>query len=405
MKKLMTLALCFAAIGSMSAQKANLDAAKKLSGKPDKIEEARALINQAKQNPETANDAQTYFIAGKIEFDSYDKKLTEKMINPASVDNVQMSELLLNGYDNFVKAIPLTAIPNEKGKIDTKTPKTIVNTLKGHATDFFDAGANFYNAQKVFPQAYEAFMIYGDMPDLDFMKNEKVELPDTLRGQAYFNAGVASYTGNDIYKSAEAFRKARNIGYDDKQAYIYELSCWQNALQRDSTIEQTAKQNIFEIATAGDKKFGLEEPIFINNIINILAADQKYDEALNTVNDRIAQNPDNGNLYGLRAFVYDRLGNDEKAVEDYRKVASIDNSDFGNLKEAAKKIYRVGADKWNAIEGNSEADRAARADVKTNYFEYAKAITDKLKTMNGNDSDNTLDYLIENIDYALSLAQ
>ena len=137
MKKLMTFALCFAAVGSMSAQKANVDAAKKLSGKPDKIEEARSLIQQAMENPETANDAQTYFIAGKIEFDAFDKDLTNSMINPASVDNVKMGQNLINGYHNFVKALPLAAVPNEKGKVDTKTPKSIVSTLKGHANDYF----------------------------------------------------------------------------------------------------------------------------------------------------------------------------------------------------------------------------------------------------------------------------
>ena len=59
MKKVITMALCLTAVGSLSAQKVNVDNAKKLSGKFDKIEEARTLIRQAMENPETANDAQT----------------------------------------------------------------------------------------------------------------------------------------------------------------------------------------------------------------------------------------------------------------------------------------------------------------------------------------------------------
>ena len=400
MKKLMTFALCFAAIGSMSAQKANVDAAKKLSGKPDQIGEARSLIKQAMENPETANDAQTYYIAGKIEFDAFDKDLTNAMINPESVDNVRMGENLLNGYTNFVKALPLAAVPNEKGKVDTKTPKSIVSILKGHTNDYFKSGADFFNAQKVYPEAYECFMIYADMPDQEFMQGEKLELPASDRGTAYFNAGLAAYSGNEIYKSADAFRKARNVGYEDKQAYIYEIACWQNAAMRDSTMEQTAKEKILEIAEAGDKKFGIEEPIFINNIVNFLVTDGKYDDAVAKVSSLISANPDNAGLYGLRGFVYDRMNNDEASVNDYRKAVSLDNVDFETLKNAGKKIYRTGADKWNTIEGNSEEARAARLDVKTNYFEAAKAITDKAKAMNSNDSD--LDYLIENIDYALT---
>lgn len=400
MKKLMTFALCFAAIGSMSAQKANVEAAKKLAGKPDQIEEARSLIKQAMENPETANDAQTYFIAGKIEFDAFDKDLTSSMINPASVDNIKMGQNLLNGYNNFVKALPLAAVPNEKGKVDTKTQKNIINTLKGHTNDYFKAGADFFNGQKVYPEAYESFMIYADMPEQEFMQGEKLELPNEDRGTAYFNAGLAAYSGNEIYKSADAFRKARNVGYEDKQAYIYEIACWQTAAQRDSTMEQTAKEKILEVAEAGDKKFGMEEPIFVNNIVNFLVTDGKYDQAVTKVSDLLSTNPDNAGLYGLRGFVYDRMGNDDASVADYRKAASIDNVDFETLKNAGKKIYRVGADKWNAIEGNSEEARVARMDVKTNYFEAAKSIADKAKAMNSNDSD--LDYLIENIDYALT---
>ncbi len=400
MKKLMTFALCFAAIGSMSAQKANVEAAKKLSGKPDKIEEARTLINEAMQNPETANDAQTYFIAGKIEFDAFDKDLTNSMINPASVDNLKMGQNLLNGYHNFVKALPLAAVPNEKGKVDTKTSKAIVGALKGHVNDYFKAGADFFNGQKVYPEAYESFMIYADMPEQEFMQGEKLELPEADRGTAYFNAGLAAYSGNEIYKSADAFRKARNVGYDDKQAYIYEIACWQAAAQRDSTMVETAQEKIMEVANEGYQKYGMDEPLFINNIVNFLVADGKYDQAVSKVSELIAANPDNAGLYGLRGFVYDRMNKDDESVSDYKKAVSLDGVDFETLKNAGKKIYRVGADKWNSIEGNSEEARAARVDVKTNYFEAAKSIADKAKAMNSNDSD--LDYLIENIDYALT---
>ncbi len=400
MKKLMTFALCIAAVGSVSAQKANVDAAKKLSGKPDQIEEARKLINEAKENSETANDAQTYYIAGKIEFDAFDKELTNQMINPASVDAVKMGTELLNGYKEFVKALPLDSLPDAKGKVKPKYSKDIISKLKGHANDYFKAGADFFNASKAFPEAYESFMIYGDMPDMPFMANEKLDFPAADRGTAYFNAGLAAYTGNDVVKSADAFRKARGVGYDDKQAYIYEIACWQAAAQRDSTMELTAKERIIEIATEGNKKFGIAEPIFINNIVNFMVTDGKYDDAVATVSELIAANPDNAGLYGLRGFVNDRKGDDEASVADYRKCVTLPNVDFETLKNAAKKIYRVGANKWNSIEGNSEEARAARLDIKTNYFEAAKAITEQAKAINADDSD--LLYVIENIDYALT---
>lgn len=402
MKKLMTTALCIAAIGSMSAQKANVEAAKKLAGKTDKIEEARSLINAAKANPETANDVNTYYIAGKIEFDAFDKDFSASMINPAAADPVSMGQELLNGYENFMKALPLDQLPNEKGQVKPKYTKDMLNKIAGHANDYFKAGADFFNAGKQYPEAYQGFMIYADMPDQDFMADQKLELPAADRGTAYYNAGLAAWTGNNVLESADAFRKARKVGYEEKEAYIYELACWQNIAQRDSTMEQTAKEKIIEIATDGYKKFGMEEPVFVSNIVNFQVLDGNFDQAVATVNELLASNPESASLYGLRGFVYDRKGDDDAAVADYRKAVTLPGVDFETLKNAAKKIYRVGADKWNLLEGNSEETRAARADVKTNYFEAAKAITDQAKAINSGDND--LEYLIENIDYALGFS-
>lgn len=400
MKKLMSFALCIAAVGSMSAQKSNVEAAKKLSGDPSKIEEARSLINAAMQDPSTSNDAQTYFEAGDIEFNAFDKEQAMNQIKPNSADPVKMAEKLLLGYKNFLKALPLDSVPDAKGKVKPKYSKKITGKLKGHSYDYYVSGFEFFNAQKTYPEAYESFMIYADMPDMPFMKSENVQLVDSLRGYAYYCAGRAAFNGNEMIKGAEAFRKARNNGYDEKDAYVFELACWQTLAQNDSTKEQLAKEKILEVANDGNKKFGVAEPVFISNIVNFMVIDNKFDEAAATVTQLINENPDTPSLYGLRAFILDRKGDDEASLADYDKCVSLPNVDFDNLKNAAKKYYRVGRDKLNLIEGNSEADRAARMDVKTKYLDVAKNIAEKAKAMNPSDGD--LLYVIENIDYSLS---
>lgn len=369
MKKLLTFALCMAAISSMSAQ--------------------------------DGTDVKALYTAGKEKFDAYDEQYKNSLINPASADPIKMGEELIEGYNIFVKAIPLDQLPDAKGKVKPKHTKDMVNKIKGHANDYYKAGADFYNAQKYYPEAYEGFMIFAGMPEQDFMKDQKLDIADADRGNAYFNAGLAAFTGNEIYKAADAFSKARSVGYDTiPQAFIYEIACWQSAAQKDSTMTEKAMEKIMKVAEEGYAKYGMKEPIFVNNIINFLVSEKKYDEAVAKVNSLISENPDNAGLYGLRGFVYDRQGKDEESVADYRKSVSLPNVDFETLKNAGKKIYRVGADKWNSIEGNSSEAQAARQDVKVNYFEAAKAIADKAKAMNSNDGD--LDYLIENIDYALT---
>lgn len=399
MKKVLTLALCLAAVGSMSAQKENVDAAKKLSGKFDKLEEARGLIQKAMQDPSTANSAETYFIAGKLEFDAYDKGIQQGMINPNApeANPLAMAEELLNGYKYFVQALPLDTVVDEKGKIKTKHSKDIVNKLSGHTPDYFKAGADLYGEKKYYPEAYEAFMIFADMPDQAFLGDKAPKnILDSDRGQAYFNAGLSAYSGNELVKAADAFLASRRHGFEDPNAYIYEIACWQNLAQRDSTMEKTAEDRIFNVAQEGYKKFGTEQPVFLNNLVNTYVQREQFDNAIATVNNLLPDNPDNSNLYGLLGFIYDRQNNDAESIAYYEKAASLDNCDYETLKNAAKKLLRVGTNEYGNLEPNN---RAGKLEIKAKYFDKANEIARRAKAMKADDSD--LDYVIQNIEYAL----
>lgn len=398
MKRIITLALAAAAVCSVSAQKANVDQAKKLSGKIDQVEEARKLIDAAKQDPTTANDPLTYYIAGKIEFDAYDKAVGKQMINPndPDVNPLNMAQQLLNGYKAFIEMMPLDQVPNEKGQIKPKYTKDAEGKLNGHYNDYFGAGGTFYNSQKYYPEAYEAFMIAGDMPDAPFASKAVAATLDTVRNQAYFNAGVSGYAGNKLEEAARAFKAGRLNGSNNDQNYIYEIACWQYMAQNDSTKAAQARAEIDEIAMAGFKKFGMAQPVFINNLVNSMVMDGKMAEAIALIDTQIAETPDNASLYGLRGFVNDRKGDDDASVNDYRKAASLPGVDFETLKNVSKKLFRVGVSKREALNPNDAAGLAA---VKADYFIYAKDIAEKAKQMNP--SDSNINDVLENIDYIL----
>ncbi len=401
MNRFVTLALCLAAVGSMSAQKAVVDQAGKLAGKTDQLANARSLIKQAIENPETAKDARTYYTAGKIEFDAYDKATVNSQINPSdpSAQPDVMADEIMNGYRYFLQALPLDSLPNEKGQVKPKYSKDILSKIGGHANDFFTAGANYFNAKQYYPQAYEAFMVYGDLPASGMLGKMAALIPAEQIATAYFNAGLAAYQGGAVEQSANAFKKAREAGYDKDEAYIYEIACWQNLAQQDDARSAESQKRIMEVAQAGYDKFGMGQPIFFNNIINSLVVDGQIDQALAKLNDAMSQNPDNAGLYGLRGYVYDRAEKDDLSEADYRKAASLPDVDFETLKNASKKVFRIGTSKWDKIEGNSDDAKAARQNVKTNYFDAAKNIAEQAKAVNPSDGD--LQTLMESIDYVL----
>lgn len=401
MKKFVTLMLCVGAISPVFAQKALVDQAEKLSGKPTKLEEARGLIKQALQNPETKDEARTYYVAGKIELDAFDNGFKTKMINPEdpSAQGPVMADELLAAYNYFLQALPLDSLPNEKGQVKPKYSKDILNKLKGHANDFFGAGADYYNAQMYYPQAYDAFMIYGDLPT-GVLSKDAASFNAEQIATSFFNAGLAASQGNATEASAEAFKQARLAGYDKPDAYIYEIACYQTIAQQDNDRVNEVQDKIMTVAQLGIDKFGIENPIFINNLINSMVNEENIDGAIAKLNELISQNPDAANLYGLRGYVYDRAEKDDLSEADYRKAASLPTADFETYKNASNKLYRVGTQKLNELEGNSAETNAARQNIKTNYFLQAQEYANKANSMKENDP--YIQNILDSIDYALT---
>lgn len=401
MKKLMTVMLCLGAVSGLYAQTALVKQAEKLSGKQDKLGEARGLIKQAMENPETQNDAYTYYVAGKIEMDAYDNGYKLKMINPndAAAQPDVLGNELLDAYKYFMKALPLDSLPNEKGQVKPKYSKDIYNRVKGHQSDFYGVGADFYNAKSYYPAAYDAFMIFAGLPVTFNITDPTIISPEQV-SSAYFNAGIAANQGGQFEASANAFKQARLAGYDQPEATIYEIASWQTIAQNDESRTKEAQDNILVAAQAGIDQFGIENPIFLNNLINSLVSENKTDQAIARLNDLISQNPDASNLYGLRGFVYDRLENDALSEADFRKGASLPNADFETLKNASNKLYRVGTSKLNEIEGTSPEAAAARQDVKNNYFLQAQQYAQKANEMQP--GDPYIQNILDSIDYALT---
>ncbi|MDE6811568.1 MAG: hypothetical protein K2J15_04380 [Muribaculaceae bacterium] len=253
-----------------------------------------------------------------------------------------------------------------------------------------------WEAKRYYPEAYQCFMIFGDMPELEFLGKKAPQLPAADRAQAYYNAGIAAYSGNAVDEAATAFHKARLAGSEDPNVYIYELACWQNIAQNDSTRADLSEKKIFEIAKAGHDNFGLAQPVFLNNLVNTYVLAEDYTSALETINNLLATNADSPNLYGLRAFVYDRSNADKESVDDYLKAVSYEDCDFETLKNASKKLLRVGSSKIDSVAPN---DREGKMALLRDYYQPALQIAERAKTIKPDDSD--LQYVLENINYAI----
>lgn len=398
MKKILTVTLCSMAVGSMCAQVANVEAAKKLAGKIDKVELARQLVEEAKQNPETSNDPNTYFIAGKVEFDAFDKAASKQKLNPQDkdVNPLNMAIQALKGYENMSKVLEFDSSDPKVQKL----AKDAIKKINAHYQDYNNSGATFWNEKKYFPEAYQAFYIYGELPSKEFADKNIKATQDTIASQAFFNAGLCAYSGNAVKEAAEAFKRARQIGTNNETCYIYEIASWQNLASKDSSLEESAQEEINNIATDGYNKFGIKNLIFFSNLVNNYLMHKQYDDAVALTKAQLEKTPDNANVIGLYALVLDRKGDNDESVENYRKAAEMPNVDRETLHNASKKLFKEGANKYNALDPKDIDREAKKQAIKADYYETAKRYAKKAQELNPA-SAHEMDYVLENIDYAL----
>ncbi|HLP44489.1 MAG TPA: tetratricopeptide repeat protein [Candidatus Deferrimicrobium sp.] len=74
----------------------------------------------------------------------------------------------------------------------------------------------------------------------------------------------------------------------------------------------------------------------------------KFPDAINTLTEAITATPTNPLLYYYRGFAYDKSGNPDKALEDYKKSLELDPTFLLSLSEAGK-IYAKKKDLNNAV--------------------------------------------------------
>lgn len=407
MKKIILALLCLASLGTMSAQKKAVDAANKLVGKPEKLTEARAILADAFNNPETSNQARTYYVAGLLEWKAYDTDRAKKDLGqPTFSTDAEMAAQILDGYKYFQKALELDAVPDEKGKTGAFTKK-IYDEITSHDRDFWTAGATYYNEKKYYPEGYTGFYLAADIPAMSGVNPKAVTLlNDSTRREGYFYAAQCAYSGKALQQAIDACQKAIDLGLDDPNAYVYQLASWEAIGANDSTRAKEANDKMFEVSKAGFEKFGIKPDTFLSRMVEYYYEQKQLDKAMQLLDIQIKENPNTAILYRLRGWVNGKMENEQGLVQDYLKAGSMPDASADILYNCANVIYRYVANKNGALELNDPNAKQVRADLKANYLEPAMKFVEKAKALNTGDKpnralNNKIANLEEDIEYLL----
>ena len=363
MKRKSILTLCaIVSLGAFAQQATVKDVEKAIGGlNPDvnTLVDAANKIKSALTNAETKDDAKTWYVAGKANFAIYDKQQTAMMMKQP-IDTALMGGSMVEGYKYFMAALPLDSVKQlekdgsyklEKDgsiKVKTKYSKEIVNTLVTRHEDFNRAGGLLYDSKR-YKEAAEAWGIYSSLPYSGLAERSKFVVADTILGMTAYYQGIALWQAGDVNNAVGAFANARKLGYKHKEAYDYALSC---AAQ--------AKDNVAIVAIAEEayKEFGGKDIQYLNVLINDKLSKEEFDDAETLINDALKVDANNAELLNLKGLIVENKGNEDAALDEFKKAIEIDNTLAQGYFNAGRIVMKKVVAQQKAMETMNRSDYA-----------------------------------------------
>lgn len=326
---LLTVALCVAASASFAQKKVVNEAQSIAKGSNADFGEARTLIKGALENPETKDDAKTWYVAGFIEDQQFNAERAKQILGQQPNEPV-MYEALYGILPYFQKAYELDQLPNEKDKVKPKYTKDIKSILSANHVYLFNGGAYYFDKQE-YKKAYDFFNQYVEISELPMFAGTQTAEKDSTFMTVQFYAAAAASLAKDSRLAIAALERAKNTPY--RQYDVYQYLCYEYGEARTAQ-DSVMLEKTFE---EGMQVFP-DSAFFLNNLINTYIYSNRNEKALEMLNVAIQKNPNDANLYNVMGRVY------ETGLKDYanaEKNFQIALEKDPNLTDALSNIGRI----------------------------------------------------------------
>ena len=363
------------------AQTANVKGADRLSdaSKPN-YPEARNLIQQALENPETKDDAKTWYTAGLVEERAFTGE-NQKSLKGEPQDLPNMYKALLAMHEYYTKTYEIDHQPNDKGKVRPKFEKKISKAYEENLLYYINAGG-YYMEQKDFKNALKAFQAFREIKRSPLFEGEKIAQPDSNSMMVDFFAIITAYQAGDKQLAIQYGEELKGNGY--RQNEVYQILA-------QTYIEEGDTANYITTMREGLKLFP-KEPYYSVNLINTYIVQNKYDEARTFLAQAIELNPENPQLYDVMGKLYEE-SNEEEAIKWFSKALEVDP----NYVESLCNIGRIYYNEAVEVSDKEDGGRAAAQEKRTALLHKALPYLEKAYSINPDASY----YLLGNIYYAL----
>lgn len=341
------------------------------------INAARQLIKTTLDNPETANSAHAWYVAGFVEEKAVENGFIKLQLGEA-VDEAGFYKPLYDMVNYYEKAYELDHQPNEKGRVKPKYDKKIREAVSTYFAQLINAGNEGLQSGD-FTKANKYFSKYGEVKRHPMLEGTAAAKVDSLSMEvAFFSAYAATQMEGNTQAAIKELEQIKEVPFNQNE--VYQLLALQYINSGDTVkYENTLKEAI---------KVVPQEPIFLTNLANILIIKGENDQALTFLNQLLEKDPTNPLVLSTMGQIYTEGKKDYKTGESYYlKAVELNPESKEAIYGLAQVYFNQGADAIN--EANSINDQAqyAVALEKAKGF-YAKALP-YLEKVHKLDPDNS----------------
>ena len=382
MKKLsLTIVLCLTVALVFGQKKALSEAKREIGNAKPNIDNAKNLIKGALEDPETKDDAEAWFIAGKIEGRQFDDE-TVKTLQSKTPDEAIMYGALKSIKPYFEIADSLDMLPDIKGKVKPKYRKDMKAILLANRLQYLNGGGYYFNNRE-YPEAYDMFYQFFDIPKMNMFKGDNIAVNDTAYAQFRYYAGLSlSQFEADTAKIITFFESIKdNNGYNEDD--IYKSICALYDQVKDTV-------NFVKILKEGVRKFP-EDSYYLLNLIQQYIYSNNGDAAIEMLTKAIVSMPDRADLYNVLGFIYEnseKVRNIEAAKSNYEKALVIDPEYVEATGNMGRIFFNQAVEAYTAANdiADNEKYRVAKADA-IRTFKEALPYYEKAHQMNPDERD------------------
>lgn len=323
MKKVLFTVTLLLGASFASAQVSAVKEAKSLKSKP---EEAAKVIEPALTNPETANNPETWKLAGDFQKAIYDEENMKLYLPGGQADTARLYNSLAKMYEYYLKCDETEQAKVASGEMKKpKFRKKNAEALKTLRLNLVNGGVDAFNKND-YASALKYFGLFVDVVNEPMFAEDAALKADTLNTLYANYAAMAA----SMQKDKDAVIRYGTIGKEDAnegwRSLMYMAEVYANKETGDSA------QWLATVKEGADK-FPKQE-YFVGNIMDYYIQKGMVDEGLEQINKLLATTETPYYLYVKGILLYEKKQYDD-AIATFNKIIAA-NGDL--VAEAYAKI-------------------------------------------------------------------